>query len=40
MVNEDQLDRLIDAMKSSKGKVRLGFNRPTSRFGKLIFEKL
>ena len=27
-------------MKKSKGKVRVGFNRPASRFGKLILEYL
>lgn len=36
VVNSDQLDRLVSAMKVSKGKVRLGFNRPGSRFGRII----
>jgi hypothetical protein len=36
VVNQDQLIRLINAMNESKGKVRLGFNRPGSRFGKII----
>lgn len=40
VVNRDQLDRLSQAIQSSKGKVRLGFNRPSSRFGKLILDHL
>ena len=40
VVSRDQLDRLINTMRVSKGKVRLGFNRPASRFGKLILESL
>ena len=40
VVNESQLERLIHAMKKSKGKVRVGFNRPASRFGKLIEDYL
>lgn len=35
VVSQDQLDRLTAAMKSSSGKVFLGFNRPTSRLGTL-----
>lgn len=38
VVNRDQLDRLISAIKTSKGKVRLGFNRPGSRFGRIILD--
>ena len=40
VVNRPQLDRLIQTMKTSKGKVRIGFNRPASRFGKLIMKYL
>lgn len=40
VVSEDQLARLCDAMSRSKGKVFLGFNRPGSRFGRLITEYL
>ena len=40
VVNRKQLDRLIEVLKKSKGKIRLGFNRPASRFGKLIFDYL
>ncbi len=36
VVSLDQLFRLYNAMKSSKGKIFLGFNRPRSRFGSLI----
>lgn len=38
VVNRDQLDRLVRAMKQSEGKVMLGFNRPGSRFGRIILE--
>ena len=40
VVNDEQLERLIKSMKSSKGKVRLGFNRPASKFGKTILDHL
>ena len=40
VVNEDQLERLVQTMKDSKGKVRLGFNRPASKFGKIIIDHL
>jgi predicted dehydrogenase len=40
VVNEDQLARLTEAMTTSRGKVFLGFNRPGSRFGRLILEHL
>lgn len=40
VVTEDQLVRLFGAMKKSTGKVFLGFNRPVSRFGKIIYEYL
>lgn len=40
VVNFDQLSRLVDAMKDSEAKVRLGFNRPSSTFGKLILENM
>jgi predicted dehydrogenase len=36
VVNEDQLHRLVETMEHSEGKVFLGFNRPVSRFGRLI----
>lgn len=36
VVSEDQLNRLVDAMKCSDGKVFLGFNRPGSRLGSLV----
>ncbi len=36
VVSEDQLSRLIQAMRESPGKVFLGFNRPGSRFGRII----
>jgi predicted dehydrogenase len=38
VVNEDQLERLSAAMRRSKGRVFLGFNRPGSRFGELILQ--
>jgi predicted dehydrogenase len=40
IVSEDQLGRLIDAIDQSTGKVFLGFNRPVSRFGRIIQEYL
>jgi predicted dehydrogenase len=40
VVSYDQLDRLMAAMKKSRGKVFLGFNRPGSRFGRIILEQL
>lgn len=40
VVNDSQLDRLIEAMNNSSGKVRLGFNRPSSRFGKIILDNM
>lgn len=40
VVSIDQLHRLHKAMLSSEGKIFLGFNRPHSRFGKLIAQKL
>jgi predicted dehydrogenase len=33
VVRVDQLERLVDAMRRSKGRVTLGFNRPDSRIG-------
>ena len=39
-VTVDQLVRLVEAMKDSQGKVRLGFNRPHSYFGLKIREAL
>ena len=36
VVNHDQLHRLCVAMKETRGKVRLGFNRPQSRIGRMI----
>jgi len=36
VVREAQLERLCAAMAESKGKVRLGFNRPGSRIGRTI----
>ncbi len=40
VVNRDQLDRLISTIKETKGKVRLGFNRPGSRFGRIILDTI
>ncbi|OPX84862.1 MAG: Inositol 2-dehydrogenase [Pelotomaculum sp. PtaB.Bin104] len=40
VVSEEQLFKLINAMEKSVGKVFLGFNRPGSRFGKIIKEYL
>jgi predicted dehydrogenase len=39
-VNEDQLFRLREAMHRTVGRVFLGFNRPLSRFGRIIAERL
>ena len=36
VVDEDQLDRLVLAMRRSQGRVYLGFNRPGSRLGKIV----
>jgi predicted dehydrogenase len=38
VVSMDQLHRLNNAMRSYEGKIFLGFNRPGSRFGRLIKE--
>jgi predicted dehydrogenase len=40
VVTEEQLRRLCGAMEHSSGSVRLGFNRPESRFGELIADSL
>jgi predicted dehydrogenase len=40
VVSADQLIRLTQAIDRSAGKVFLGFNRPTSRFGQVIQEYL
>ena len=40
VVNEDQLERLTQALSRSASKIRMGFNRPSSRFGKIILEKM
>jgi predicted dehydrogenase len=40
VVNADQLERLVAAMAEPAGKVFLGFNRPGSRFGRLIRNRL
>jgi len=40
VVSEDQLTRLVDAMRRSRGRVFLGFNRPGSRFGTIIADYL
>ncbi len=40
VVSEDQLVRLVRAMEVSPGKVFLGFNRPGSRFGRIIQQYL
>ncbi len=40
VVNEDQLVRLCKTMERSTGKAFLGFNRPGSRFGKIIQKTL
>jgi len=39
-VTEDQLKRLCQTMEESAGRVSIGFNRPGSRFGRLIREHL
>ena len=36
VVSEEQLVRLLQAMDASPGRVFLGFNRPSSRFGRII----
>ena len=36
VVTHEQLTRLVEAMSNSSGKVFLGFNRPGSRFGRII----
>lgn len=36
VVNQDQLYRLVNTIKKTKNRVYLGFNRPGSKFGKLI----
>ena len=40
VVNRDQLNRLVETLKTTEGKVRLGFNRPASKFGKIILDQL
>jgi predicted dehydrogenase len=40
VVTYDQLERLCDAMTRSTGRVTLGFNRPNSRIGREIRERL
>ncbi len=40
VVSEDQLVRLCRAMRASRGRVALGFNRPGSRLGRIIRERL
>lgn len=40
VVDDDQLTRLTAAMEASDGRVRLGFNRPDSEFGRAIAEEL
>ncbi|HEV7764280.1 MAG TPA: Gfo/Idh/MocA family oxidoreductase [Thermoanaerobaculia bacterium] len=40
VVRDDQLERLVDAMRRSKGRVTLGFNRPGSRIGREIHKQL
>lgn len=40
VVSEGQLRRVCAAMEASSGEVRLGFNRPGSRFGELIASSL
>jgi len=36
VVSQDQLYRLVNVMRKTKNRVYLGFNRPGSKFGKLI----
>jgi predicted dehydrogenase len=40
VVREDQLQRLMEAMDRSEGRVYLGFNRPGSRLGRIIQQHL
>jgi predicted dehydrogenase len=40
VVSEEQLVRLCTQIHQSNGRARLGFNRPKSRIGRLIFENL
>lgn len=40
VVSEDQLARLVEAVKRTRGRVFLGFNRPVSRFGRLTMDYL
>ena len=40
VVNMEQLGQLVEAMTESEAKVRLGFNRPSSNFGKRIINAL
>ena len=40
VVTYEQLDRLYEAMQVSPGRVFLGFNRPKSRFGRIILDRL
>jgi predicted dehydrogenase len=40
VVSDDQLVRLCRAMRASTARVALGFNRPTSRLGALLSERL
>lgn len=40
VVTEDQLDRLMAAARLSGGRIYLGFNRPGSRFGRIIKQHL
>ncbi len=40
VVNEIQLERLMEQIKKEKAKVFLGFNRPSSHLGQLVFKYL
>jgi predicted dehydrogenase len=40
VVSYEQLEKLVEELKRSQGKVFLGFNRPHSRFGRIIHEVL
>ncbi len=40
VVSEEQLQRLMDEIKKKRSKVFLGFNRPSSYLGRLIFQYL
>lgn len=40
VVNEAQLSRLLVAVRESPGKIFLGYNRPGSRFGRIILRQL